>query len=79
MILKLLLIAAVIFTVYILFFKQPNVTQKRSNKQKKQTQEPQPVNDLIECPTCGVYIEVEEAILSGSKYYCSTECIDKAS
>ena len=75
MILKLLLVAAVILVVYFMFFKQKSVTKK----QTKQAKKAEPVNELIQCPTCDVYVEVEEAILSGATYYCSTECINKAS
>lgn len=77
MILKLLLVVAVIYIVYIMFFKQKNLTKTKKSKKKMQRDEP--INDLVECPTCGVYVEVEEAILSGSSYYCSSECIEKAS
>ncbi len=73
MILKLLLVGAVIYVVYRLFFKQ-----KKSYTPKKDSHN-EAVNELIECPTCGVYVEVEEAILSAGKYYCSSECVRKAS
>ena len=77
MILKLLLITGVVFVVYLMFFKQKSL-KPQANSDKKRASQAE-VNDLIECPTCGVYVEVEEAILSGSKYYCSSECITKAS
>ena len=79
MILKLLLIGAVIFTVYIMFFKQKSIKETDNTKTKKKSQESEEVNEMIECATCGVYCEIDEAILSGSKYYCSTECVNKAS
>lgn len=78
MILKILLIIGVIFVVYIMFFKKKPLNQtakKRDTKQKESSQ----VNELVECASCGVYCELEEAILSNSKYYCSTECVNKAS
>lgn len=77
MILKLLLVAAVIFVVYMMFFKPKGTTTLK--KQKKQTKKDDPINELIQCPTCDVYVEVEEAILSASTYYCSSECINKVS
>lgn len=79
MILKLLLIGAVIYTVYIMFFKQKSIKETSQAKASKKKQESQEINEMIQCPTCGVYCEFDEAILSGSKYYCSTECVDKAS
>jgi len=79
MILKLLLVGAVIFTVYIMFFKQKSIRETPKPKRTKKKQDTQHINEMIECPTCGVYCQLDEAILSASKYYCSTECVDKAS
>ena len=73
MILKLLLILGVIFVVYIFFFKAKSVKAPKSTK-KEEIQ----ADELVQCQTCSVYVELEEAILSNSKYYCSTECIGKA-
>jgi len=76
MILKILLIAAVIAAVYFMFFKtKPAV--KSSDKTEPKQKSPE-VNDMTECATCGVYVEVKEAILSNGKYYCSRECLKKA-
>jgi len=72
MILKLLLVIAVIYIVYIMFFKQKNI-KKTSQKQK----EPLNANDMVECQGCGIYVELDEAILSNAKYYCSKECVNK--
>ena len=77
MILKLLLITAVIGIVYMMFFKQKSI--KKEQEPQKNKQQDADINELIQCPTCGVYVEVEEAILSGATYYCSLECIQKAS
>ena len=79
MILKLLLVGAVIYTVYIMFFKQRSINETPKTKQHKKRDETQEINEMIECANCGVYCELDEAILSGSKYYCSAECVNKAS
>ncbi len=76
MILKFLLIAAVIAAVYFMFFKTKTLTKSTDTKEPK-PKNPE-VNDMIECATCGVYVEVKEAILSNGKYYCSRECLKKA-
>ncbi|WP_457743663.1 PP0621 family protein [Sulfurimonas sp.] len=76
MIMKLLIIAAVIWIVYIMFFKSKTVTS--TNKATKNKNDKVEVNDMTECETCGVYVEIEEAILSNGKYYCSRECLAKA-
>jgi len=75
MILKLLLVAAVIYIVYIIFFKQKSVT--KSNTDKKETKEKPQANEMVECNQCGVYVEISEAILSNGKYYCSNECLQE--
>jgi len=79
MILKLLLVGAVIYIVYIMFFKQRPTNETPKSKHRKKQEDTQEINEMIECPTCGVFCEIDEAILSGSKYYCSTQCIKKAS
>ena len=75
MIMKLLLIIAVIAVVYLFFIKKKPV----QTLEKEREQESTPTSDMVACSSCGVYIELEEAILSGAKYYCSKECIEKAS
>jgi len=77
MILKLLLIIAVIATVYFMFFKKKPI-QNKSEKKDKTKADKSEANDMVECPTCGVYSEVSESILSHGKYYCSSECASKA-
>jgi len=76
MILKLLLIIGVIGIVYFMFIKKkPSKVTKTSRKKKDELK----ANDMVECATCGVYSELQECILSDAKYYCSKECLDKAS
>jgi len=78
MILKFLLIAAVIAAVYFMFFKTKPAVQKSTKKKPKRKPTAADVNDMTECATCGVYVEVKEAILSNGKYYCSRECLKEA-
>jgi len=73
MILKLLLVGAVIYIVYIMFFKQKSVG--KSNTKHKKKKEDIQANEMIECSNCSVYVEITEAILSNGKYYCSDECL----
>ena len=74
MILKVLLVLAVIGVVYFMFIKKKPTKFKTSTKQKNDLN----ANDMVECAGCGVYSELQESILSNSKYYCSKECVDKA-
>jgi len=77
MILKVLIIAVVIYAVYFLFFKtKPEIkVSKKRNKEESQTVD---ADEMVECATCGVYAQVKECILSNGKYYCSRECLTKA-
>jgi len=73
MILKVLLVLGVIAIVYFMFIKQKptNISKKRTEKK-----EPTKADEMVECANCGVYAELDESFLSGSKYYCSKECLD---
>ena len=73
MTMELLLIIAVIAVVYFMFIKKkPSLdSQKKSPKR-----EVPKTNEMVECATCGVYVEINEAILSDAKYYCSNECLN---
>jgi len=77
MILKLLLLIAVIYVVYIMFFKAKKL-QTTQTKEEKNHQANMEADELVPCVHCGTYVEVEEAILSNGKYYCSTECVTEA-
>jgi len=74
---KWLVVIGVISFVYFYFIKEkPTVTKKKQpTDTKKDNTE---VNDMIECVVCGTYCEIDDMILSGSKYYCSQECLEKA-
>ena len=77
MILKLLLVIGVIAVVYFLFIKKKPIQNKTSTKKNKKSEKLE-ANDMVECPTCGIYSELGESILSNGKYYCSSECASKA-
>ncbi|MFT7860664.1 MAG: PP0621 family protein [Sulfurimonas sp.] len=72
MILKIGLVIAVIAIVYFLLIKKKPIASNSTKKDQK----PQ-ANDMVECASCGVYVEVHDAILSNGKYYCSKECLKK--
>jgi len=74
---KWLVVIGVVGFVYFYFIKKKPTeikTQKNTNTGKNDTQ----VNEMLECCVCGTYCEVDDMILSGSKYYCSQECLEKA-
>lgn len=72
MLLKIVALLAVLFLVYILFFKKT----RESETQRSGKKHNEPLEDVMEeCPTCGTYVSKKEAILSNGRYYCSKECL----
>ncbi|MEA3353274.1 MAG: PP0621 family protein [Campylobacterota bacterium] len=69
MIFKIMAVAAVLFLVYIVFFKKNREKNIKDNKYDQIT------DTLVECPKCGTYVSKDEAILSNGKYFCSKECL----
>jgi len=67
----LLVIGVVAFVYYFFIKKTPLQTTKKEKTQPQQ----EDAQDMIECSKCGVYVEVDEAILSNGKYFCSKECL----
>lgn len=76
MILKLLLIIGVIAAVYFFFMKKsmPLTTDRKTTKKTPPTAD----ETMVECATCGTFIVTSEALISGSRFYCCSECRDKA-
>ena len=64
---KYLVVIGVIAFIYYVFIKKKPI----KNKLKDDAQ----TNEMVECEKCGIYCELDEAILSGGKYYCSVECL----
>ena len=65
MIMKLLLLAAVGYTIYFLFFKKGGLSYKKDSEDSE---------TMVECAACETYISVNDAIVKEGKYYCSKEC-----
>ena len=72
MIMKFLLVIGVIAVVYFMFIKKKPSLGSQKKAAKKEVPK---ANDMVECASCGVYVEINEAILSDAKYYCSNECL----
>lgn len=76
MILKILLVVGVIALVYFIFIKKkPTLTETKSDKKREKKES----SEMVECSTCGIYCSLDDALLSNGKYYCSQECVEKAS
>ena len=69
MIFKFLAFAAVIFFIYIVFFKNSRQKDIKDKKYDNIT------DTMVECPTCKIYVSKDDTILSNGKYFCSKECI----
>lgn len=74
MILKVLLVALVIGIVYFMFIKKKPIQTKKDKKKDDRLES----NDMVACVTCGIYSELGDTIISSNKYYCSSECVEKA-
>jgi uncharacterized protein len=76
MIFKLIILAAVVYVVYVLFFRDGNLLDKvkeQKGKMSKRKKE-EDIETVVECHACGVFVSVEEAILKDGHYYCSKKC-----
>lgn len=75
MILKYLLFIGVFVAIYFYLFKKKPIEHTQNNDTKKDKTKS---SDMVECATCGIYCELDDAILSVNKYYCSNECLKSA-
>jgi uncharacterized protein len=66
--LKWLLVIGIIWFVYNFYIKKKTLSAKKQNQDLED-------NDMVQCSTCKIYVEINEAILSNGKYYCSKECL----
>lgn len=71
MILKVLLVVGIIALIYFIY-KKSRLSARNLKKEAKDI-----ANDMVECATCGIYCELDDAILSSNRYYCSKECLEK--
>jgi len=67
---KYLVVIGVIAFIYYVFIKK-----KPIKKPSKDKTEDTKTNEMVECSTCHIYCELDEAILSNGHYYCSDECL----
>ncbi len=71
---KWLMVIAVVYIVYTMFIKKQPIKNQKAKKAKKLDS-----NDMVECSTCGIFVSVDEAIISNKKYYCSKKCLEDVS
>jgi len=68
-----LVIIGLVLVIYFFFIKKKPERVSKDKESKKQTPK---ADEMVECANCGVYAELDESFLSGSKYYCSKECLN---
>jgi len=72
MFLKIVAFFAILFVIYLLFFKKSrNENIKKNDKLIS--------DEMVECPTCKTFVSQNEAIVSNGRFYCSKECLNKKS
>ena len=71
---KWLVVIGVISFVYFYFIKK-KPTKLKSQQNDNTKKDNSDANEMLECCVCKTYCEVDDMILSGSKYYCSQECL----
>lgn len=72
MLVKILLFGAVVFLIYLFFFKT-----KRQEEVSKNTSAKRNVLEgetMVECHACSTFVSHKEAIIKDGLYYCSKEC-----
>lgn len=74
---KFLIWLGIAVAIYYLFFARKNrkintdsMQNNSSNKEHKEI-----TTELVECSHCGTFIDINEAILSNGKYFCSNKCL----
>jgi len=70
--LKIAALIAILFLVYLVFFKK---NREKDIKEKRDDKYDQITDTMVECPSCGTYVSKDEAILSSGKYFCSKGCL----
>ena len=69
MVVKIIALVAVIFVVYLVFFKKNREADIKDKKNEEIA------DTLVECPKCKTYVAKDDAILSNGRYFCSKECL----
>lgn len=76
--LKYLLVIGVIAIIYFIFIKKKPALGHSKQESDTAKKEKVQSNDMVECSTCKIYCELDDALLSNNKYYCSKECLERA-
>lgn len=70
MLLKIALLAVIIFLIYMFFFKN----SRKEDIQKSASKKVLEGETMVECQACSTFISHKEAIIKDGLFYCSKEC-----
>ena len=71
--LKYLLLIGIGYGIYYFYFKKKTISTSKNNHSQELKD-----NDMVECVTCKTYVEINVAIISNGKYFCSKECLEQS-
>lgn len=72
MLVKGLILAVVLYVIYLAFFKKQTIKEEKEQKSKKQNDKNSDV--MLECAECSTFVSEKEAIIKDGKFYCSKQC-----
>ncbi len=68
MLYKALILIAILFIIYIIFFKKPNIKRDANKKSISKG------NTMLECKECGTFVSEDETVIKDAQFYCSKNC-----
>ena len=71
---KILAIIAVLFIIYLLFFRTKRVDNQKINSDTKKRKDSELEEVMVECCKCSTFVSTKDAIIKDGKFYCSKEC-----
>lgn len=67
---KYLIVAVILFIIYIAFFKKSAIQEEKKNAKKKSDSG----DIMIECSECSTFVSENDAIIKDGKFFCTKEC-----
>lgn len=70
MLVKYLLLIAIGYIIYLVFFRKKTIKDESTPKQDKKENS----DTMVECSECSTFVSEKEAIIKDGKFYCSKTC-----
>ena len=74
MIIKIGALLAILFVIYLIFFKTARNNTSAPKQTKKNDSKKNDEETMIECVACSTFISNKEAIIKDGQFFCSREC-----